>query len=120
MSGASSLTRRSAVGAKLMTTTRLLMSAALAQRVRRPGRSGPAEAGEQVDELLLDQAAVAGRVLGLDEQPHRPVGVGHQLQQPLQGEHPAVLAEVGRDAGEVGRVADQLVGRRRAGRRART
>ena len=55
---------------------RLSMSAGSRTESGGPGRPAQPKRREQLDELLLDQAAVAGRVLGLDEQPDRTLGVG--------------------------------------------
>ena len=85
----------------------------LAQAHRRARAAGPAEPGEQVDQRLLDQPAVAGRVLGLDQQPHRAVGVVDQAEQHLQGQHPAAVrpGRSGATPARYGRVGEQLVGR---------
>ena len=77
-SGASRLTRCSAVNEKLITRTGEPVA-------------GPAELGEQLDQPTLDQPAVPGRVLGLDRQLDPAVAVGDGLQQLAQGEHPAQL-----------------------------
>ena len=75
ISGASWSTRLSAVKLKLMT------------RAGRPG-AVPAEVLELLDQPLLHQAAVPGRVLGLDGHLHATVVVRHGLQQLAQGQHP--------------------------------
>ncbi|CUR60319.1 hypothetical protein NOCA2740003 [metagenome] len=51
----------------------------------------PPELPQQLDEAPLDQAAVAGRVLGLDRQLDVAVIVGHRLQQLAQREDAAEL-----------------------------
>ena len=93
----------------------------LPQARRRPGRAGPAEAVEHLDEGLLDQPAVAGRVLGLDEQAHVAAGVVDEAEQHLQGEHPTARP-CGRPRRRRGRGCRRASARRpsRAGRCART
>ena len=63
-------------------------------------RVRPAEPVEQLDEPALDQAGIAGRVLGLDGEVERPSGVRDELEEPLEGQHPTAVdaQRVGVDA----------------------
>ena len=80
--GAIARTRRIESWEKLMTRTRESLLAA---------RPRQAEAPEQGDRALLDERAVAGRVLGLDREPDLALGVDHELEQPFEGEHAAAV-----------------------------
>ena len=89
----------------------------LITRAGDPARCQP-KSRSMLDEPPLDQAAVPGRVLGLDRHLDPAVVVGDRLEQLAQGEHPAELGVARRAPRRRGRPTGSSTTRSRA-RRAR-